>query len=594
MPRNGKVLSLNNVAEPCTLAVPGGPTLHGFLSTHGVANFLNVPYARIPARFRTAEPVSLKELKGDLDNSQYGPRCPQPPDPIHILMGHMFECLPMEQYTDELSCLDVNIYIPPPGVDLKSKTNTNLPVFAWIHGGAFRAGCNTVEWDGNHLVARSMRLGRPIIVVAINYRLGVLGFLTSREIEAEARAAAAHAGGPAAIRNQGLNDQKLALGWIRQHIALFGGDPANVTVAGESAGAMSIHYLLKAKTDNDIDSNGNTPLFRRGLICSSPDVGVSLRTVSDGQAQFDALVQAAGVSPDASGEEKLAALRACSADELIAMLPPDMARAVPAPFPDRAWFVDWEASQEMPPKEYWPQLPDWCTELVVGSAKDEMALFLSRDETVGWTAVQAKEKLAVVLGHDAALVDAVWDAPSLQAPDGSTTPLGRLVAFGTDRFIRGPSHNFAAAVSRQSTNHRVYLYSIDIVDPFPGTTLDGAPLEGTGKTGALQGFAWHSFGNAIVFYQPACQRDAELGVTADKITEAHISIMYGDGDSVWQPYGQAGRKMSWNGTKSGMVSVGFAPYDPVGDYLKTLGNAAVLQAYEAFTADPTRLRGLLG
>ncbi|CAK7221924.1 hypothetical protein SBRCBS47491_004695 [Sporothrix bragantina] len=576
MARNGKVLSLENAAEPCTLSIPGGPSLHGFLSTHGVANYLNVPFARIPARFRTAQPVALTDLKGDLDNAQYGPRCPQPPDHIHILMDHMFECLPMEQYTDEFSCLDVNIYAPP-GVSSDAK----LPVFAWIHGGAFRAGCNTVEWDGNHLVARSMRLGRPIVVVSINYRLGVLGFLTSKEIEAEA----AQAGEPV-IRNQGLNDQKLALEWIRRHITLFGGDPDNVTVAGESAGAMSIHYLLKAKTE--------TPLFRRGLICSSPDVGVSLRPVSDGQAQFDALIKAAGLSSTSSSEEKLAALRSYSADDLIAMLPPDMVRAVPAPFPDRVWFTEWDAVLEKPSQEYWSQLPEWCTELIVGSTKDEMSLFLSREDTVGWNGEQAKQKLAAVLGSDNALVDAVWNAPSLQSSEGTTTPLGRLVTFGTDRFIRGPSHNFALAVSRQCPNHRVYLYSIDIVDPFPGTTLEGTSLKGTGKTGVLHGFAWHSFGNAIVFYQPACQKDAELGLTADKITEAHIRIMYGEGNSAWQPYSVAGKKMRWNGNKSGMVDVGFVPYDPVGDHLKTLGDKSILQAYEAFKEDPSRLRGLLG
>ncbi|CAK7201544.1 hypothetical protein SEUCBS139899_004250 [Sporothrix eucalyptigena] len=574
----GKRLSLNNAAAPCTLTIPDGPSLHGFVSVHGVANYLNVPYAQIPARFRTASLLSLGDLSGDLDATKYGPRCPQGPDHIHILMNHLFECLPMEQYSAEFSCLDVNIYTPE-NVDPSAR----LPVFVWIHGGAFRAGCNTVEWDGNHLVKRSVRLGQPIVVVSINYRLGLLGFLSSTETEVEAVAA-----GETPIRNQGINDQKLALQWIQKHIHLFGGDPDNVTVGGESAGAMSVHYLLKCRTE--------TPLFRRGLICSSPDVAISLRPVSDGQAQFDALVEAANVSAKAPYQVKLAALRSYTPEELMGMLPPAMALAVPSPVPDRNWFVDWEDDTDVPPRGYWSKLPEWCSEVIVGCTKDEMALFLASNETVGWTDEQAKAKIGAAVGTTPGLVEAIWDAPSLRSPDG-TTPLGRVVTFGTDHFIRSPTNKFAAAVAKQCPDHRVYLYSIDIVDPFPGTSLDGTPLEGTGKNGPLNNFAWHSFGNAIMFYQPACQKDAELGATADKITEAHMNVMYGkmsNGEQSWEPFDVAGRKMSWNGTKSGIIDAGCGLYDPVGDHLRTLGDDTIVQAYEAFKTDPRRLRGLIG
>lgn len=157
--RNGKLLTLDNYAPSCRLQVPGGPAVNGFLSTQGVANFLNVPYATIPARFRTARRLDLAALQGELDATKYGPRCPQPFDPIHILMTHMFEQLSMEQYTEEFSCLDVNIYAPPsvlPGQPGHSAASAPapIPVFAWIHGGAFRAGDNTTEFGG-------FRLGRP-------------------------------------------------------------------------------------------------------------------------------------------------------------------------------------------------------------------------------------------------------------------------------------------------------------------------------------------------------------------------------------------------------------------------------------------------
>lgn len=584
--RNGKVLKLDNYAAPRALQVPNGPAINGFLSTHGVNNYLNIPYAHIPARFRTARLLNLEDLTSDaeLDATKYGPRCPQPADDIHILMSHMFEQLPMAQYTEEFSCLDVNIYTPK---DIPE--GTKLPVFAWIHGGAFRAGDNTTEFDGNHLVARSVSLGQPIVVVTINYRLGIFGFTTSKEIDAEAKAA----GETSAVRGQGINDQKLALQWIQKHISLFGGDPTKVTVGGESAGAMSVHYLLRCRTD--------TPLFSRALICSAPSVAASLRDVSSGQAQFDALVAAAGISQKAPYQVKLAALRSYSADQLVAMLPPEMSNGLPTPFIDPVWFADEEegkplANGVLPPADYWSRLPAWCPEIILGNTKDELALFIGRPEAVAWKTEEAQALLGAVVSEDPTqpnqpLVETIWDAPSIKV---GPTPFGRVVAFGTHLFIGGPSHAFAAAVSRQCPNHKVYTYSIDIVDPFPGTANDGTPLTKDDPAGPLSGFAWHSFGNAIMFYQPACQKDAELGQTADKITAAHIGLMNGNTLPDWEPFGVAGKRMSWNGSKSALVELGLKSSDPVHEHLKTAGNEAVLKDYEEFIQDPRRVVKLLG
>ncbi|CAK7214693.1 hypothetical protein SEUCBS140593_002271 [Sporothrix eucalyptigena] len=562
--RNGTVLSLNNVAAPHCMQVPHGPRLNCFLSTHGVANYLNIPYARIPARWRTAQPLDLADLPADskLDATQYGPRCPQPPDPLHIVMAHMFERLSMEQYTAEFSCLTVNIYTPkdiPP--------ETQLPVLAWIHGGAFRAGDNTTEFDGNHLVARSVALEQPIVVVTINYRLGLLGFLTSREIECEALTAS-----ESHVCNQGSNDQKLALLWIQRHIALFGGDPDRVTVAGESAGAMSVHVLLRCRT--------TVPLFARAVVCSSPAMAASLRPASKGQAHFDALVTAAGVSVTAPYQVKLAALRSYSADELLELHPPALAAELPTPFVDPAWLDDGEHGPlhdgVLPPADYWSRLPAWCTEIVVGTTKDELALFCATPETAALSEDAVQNKLGSVVSSDPAapnhaLLDAIWSTPALQA---ATTPFGRLVTFGTHLVFRGPAHAFAAAVHRQCPNHRVYLYSIDIVDPFPGT---------------LSGFAWHSFGNAILFYQPACQRDAELARTADLVSVAHIGLLHGQASAVWEPFGVAGERISWNGSRTAMVPTGLVPSDPVREHLETLGDESLLQAYDDFASDPSRV-----
>jgi para-nitrobenzyl esterase len=120
-------------------------------------------------------------------------------------------------------CLSLNIWAP--------KTTDKAPVFVWIHGGALVTGSSRqAMYDGAKLAAQG------VIVVSINYRLGVLGYLAHPALSAES---------PLGVSgNYGLLDQIAALRWVQQNIAAFGGDPANVTIAGESAGGLSVLYLM--------------------------------------------------------------------------------------------------------------------------------------------------------------------------------------------------------------------------------------------------------------------------------------------------------------------------------------------------------------
>jgi para-nitrobenzyl esterase len=122
-------------------------------------------------------------------------------------------------------CLTLNVWAPADAA--------GAPVFFWIHGGALRAGSSKESlYDGTRLAQRG------IVVVSINYRLGVLGYLAHPELSAES---------PLGVSgNYGLLDQIEALRWVNANIEAFGGDPANVTIAGESAGALSVMYLLAA------------------------------------------------------------------------------------------------------------------------------------------------------------------------------------------------------------------------------------------------------------------------------------------------------------------------------------------------------------
>jgi para-nitrobenzyl esterase len=190
--------------------------LEGF-AKDGVLRFNGIPYAKPPVgplRWHAPEPP--EPWNGVRNASRFGGVAPQVQSAAEAVLGGT----PGEQSED---CLYLNIWTP--GTDGKR------PVMVWIHGGAFVTGAGTIgTYNGKHLAARG-----DVVVVTINYRLGALGFLNLRDAT----------GGKHEARGvEGLLDQIAALRWVRENIARFGGDPGNVTVFGESAGAMSIGALL--------------------------------------------------------------------------------------------------------------------------------------------------------------------------------------------------------------------------------------------------------------------------------------------------------------------------------------------------------------
>ncbi|MEU1352059.1 carboxylesterase/lipase family protein [Streptomyces sp. NPDC005775] len=177
----------------------------------GVAAFLGIPYAAAPFgvhRFRAPAPVERWE--GLRDALDYGPTAPQRPyrPPLDQLLPDVD--IPGEE------CLNLNIWTPDTG-------GGPLPVMVWIHGGSLRNGSGAVPLYDGRAFARD-----GVVLVTVNYRLGVEGFGVF----------------PDAPDNRGLLDQIAALTWVRENIAAFGGDPENVTVCGESAGAVSTAALM--------------------------------------------------------------------------------------------------------------------------------------------------------------------------------------------------------------------------------------------------------------------------------------------------------------------------------------------------------------
>jgi para-nitrobenzyl esterase len=175
----------------------------------GVNSFKGIPYASSPmGDNRLQPPKPVVSWTGVRDALTYGPTTPQPRIPPHIEALIPNPTIPGED------CLNLNIWSPNLGL-------VGLPVMVWIHGGAFEFGTGAV-YDGSHFARDG------IVCVTINYRVGADGFLYLGD----------------EIANLGLLDQIAALEWVQENIAVFGGDPDNVTIFGESAGAMSVGTLL--------------------------------------------------------------------------------------------------------------------------------------------------------------------------------------------------------------------------------------------------------------------------------------------------------------------------------------------------------------
>ncbi|MEN7536675.1 carboxylesterase/lipase family protein [Aurantiacibacter flavus] len=293
--------------------VSGVPTDSGMV-------YKGLPYAAPPVgQMRWRSPEAPKPWSGVRVASEFGAPCAQ---------GSLRGRTQISSISRE-DCLYLNVWTP------ENSAAGRLPVMVWIHGGAFENGMGTSPtYDGTGLA------GKGVIVVTINYRLGVFGFLAHPDLAAES----AHG----SSGNYGLEDQLAALRWVQSNIAAFGGDPDNVTLFGQSAGGASVRTL--------ISSPQSMGLFARAIIQSGASVsGLSAIPTSQAEQQGVAL----------AGDMSIAQMRALDVEDVIERSTAAKGRGIRfAPAVDNYVVAASEPTDGL-------QLPGGNIELLVGSNSRE-------------------------------------------------------------------------------------------------------------------------------------------------------------------------------------------------------------------------------
>lgn len=273
------------VAIGAEVAVTGG-TVQGLVGEDGLKQYHRIPYAAAPTGARRwAPPAPVEPWDGVRDATVPGPKCVQPSG----TGGSFYDETGFEVSED---CLVLNVWTRA------AHEEEGLPVMVWIHGGALVTGAGS-DYPGELLSSKG------VVLVTANYRLGPFGFFALPELSAE---------NPAGVSgNQGLRDQVAALEWVRDNIARFGGDPGNVTIFGESAGALSMSLLQATPLARG--------LFHRVIGQSGgafQPMGFRDRMTSYAPSAESRGQEIATVLAGEDGDDSLAGLRALSAEHVLA------------------------------------------------------------------------------------------------------------------------------------------------------------------------------------------------------------------------------------------------------------------------------------
>jgi para-nitrobenzyl esterase len=445
----------------------------------GVLAFLGIPYAAAPFgvnRMRAPQPV--RPWDGERDATAFGPTVPKGDYPPQY--ARLFP----EVVIGGEDCLNLNVWTPDAGA-------SGLPVLVWIHGGSFMNGSSSVaDYDG----AAFARDG--VVCVSLNYRLAAEGFLFLGDD----------------VANLGLLDQLAALRWVQDNISSFGGDPARVTVAGESAGAMSVTTLLSMPLASG--------LFAQAIAESG--AGAHTLTAAEGLTVGGFLAEVLGVPADRES------IKAVPLDKLVRAASDLVVEVQTAP--DRArWgqlalsllpFAPTVDGAVLPaaPLAGFAAGRGGGVRLLIGSNRDEARLFLIAAGTIG---VIDEPTLGFVAGTYGLSGDglAVYRA---NRPSGGAGDV--LAAVITDWFFRVPAIRVAEARCAPG-GAGTWMYRFDYPEP-----LDN---HGFGACHAVEvPFVFDTMARSGV---AALIGDAPSQGVADRVHRVWVDFIAG-GDPGWAPY----------------------------------------------------------
>ena len=395
--------------------------------------WLGIPYATPPiGALRFAPPKDAAPWATPLATTAVGNECPQLNfGPTPSLVGGSSE-----------DCLYLNVWAPRAAV-------TNAPVFVWIYGGGFTLGSGGDRmYNGEALAAHT-----GAIVVTFNYRLGALGWISHPELAAEE--------GVATSPSQGLLDQQMALRWVQRNIGAFGGNPNDVTLAGESAGAISVCAHLAAP--------GSRGLFQRAIvesgICLSSALFATAATADD---QGNRLAAAVGCATPGS---ELPCLRSTAPATLLAALPEREAN-FGATGDSFGPTVDGDVLPKIPLDAI--RSGDFArVPTILGTNVNEGDLFMylwNVDEGAGPSSADLRASLAVLF--DPSVIDQI--AARYPVDSDPQTAFSHVI---TDGIFACPARRTARAIAAAGVPAYLYQFTYPYVVPALGDVVAGHSFE---------------------------------------------------------------------------------------------------------------------
>ncbi len=419
-----------------------------------IAVFKGVPYGAPTGgsnRFKPArDPVPWRDVR---DTTTYGPAAPQPRTPL------------FGGGTTSEDCLRLNVWTP--GLDSRAKR----PVMLWLHGGGFSSlSGSSPAYDGTALCQRG-----DVVVLTLNHRLNVFGFLHLAELL-----------GPewASSGNEGMRDIVHALKWVRRNIRRFGGDPNNVTLFGESGGGRKVATLMGMPAA--------TGLFHKAIIQSGP--GIHLQPADKATDVAAALLAELGVTPVAI-KANPAVLQSKSPEAILAAYGKvdsgfDNNARSKGRFEQRG-FVPTVGTQDLPHYAFDPVASEYSQNvpLLIGTNRHEMALFFARDPKIANRTLTEAELAARVAGIVGPAKDRVLDVYATAYP--TTSPAERWTLMITDRTYRADSITLAQRKAKQGPATYMYYFTWEsrttpsmqahhaLEIPFVFENLDKNPWSGT-------------------------------------------------------------------------------------------------------------------